>query len=485
LIDFVQVRDLPTWTKRLFSEEEINYTEQRAAMHWALRLPNHDEQHPKLAGKVHEQLERMYALVEKIHAGQYRGATGEVIQDVVNIGVGGSDLGPLMVSHALSDFKVNTVKPLKMHFVSTMDGSQLSDLLHQLRPETTLFIISSKSFGTIDTLYNAQTARQWLEKQLGQSEAVDQHHFIGVSTKPEKMTEWGIASHNQFLLWDWVGGRYSLWSCIGLPIALNIGVHGFKRLLAGAHAIDEHFQNAPLRQNIPVLMGILGIWNHNFLGIQTQAILPYDGRLKYFSAYLQQLEMESNGKSIQRNGQKVELETCPIVWGEVGPNAQHAFYQLLHQGAHKVSCEFIAPVNRYAANQFTYVKNANALIDQHHLALSNCLAQSRLLAFGNQALDAEEVAGLENYQKYEGNQPSTTILLKELNPYTLGMLVALYEHKVFVQSVLWNINAFDQWGVEKGKQIANQVLPILTGTEKDYVDFDSSTRGLLDILLGK
>ena len=485
LIDFAQVRDLSTWTKRLFSEEEINYTEQRAAMHWALRLPKHDEQHPKLAGKVHEQLERMYALVEKIHAGQYRGATGEVIQDVVNIGVGGSDLGPLMVSHALSDFKVNTVKPLKMHFVSTMDGSQLSDLLHQLRPETTLFIISSKSFGTIDTLYNAQTARQWLEKQLGQSEAVDQHHFIGVSTKPEKMTEWGIASHNQFLLCDWVGGRYSLWSCIGLPIALNIGVHGFKRLLAGAHAIDEHFQNAPLRQNIPVLMGILGIWNHNFLGIQTQAILPYDGRLKYFSAYLQQLEMESNGKSIQRNGQKVELETCPIVWGEVGPNAQHAFYQLLHQGAHKVSCEFIAPVNRYAANQFTYVKNANALIDQHHLALSNCLAQSRLLAFGNQALDAEEVAGLENYQKYEGNQPSTTILLKELNPYTLGMLVALYEHKVFVQSVLWNINAFDQWGVEKGKQIANQVLPILTGTEKDYVDFDSSTRGLLDILLGK
>ncbi|UBQ37761.1 glucose-6-phosphate isomerase [Acinetobacter johnsonii] len=485
LIDFAQVRDLSTWTKRLFSEEEINYTEQRAAMHWALRLPKHDEQHPKLAGKVHEQLERMYALVEKIHAGQYRGATGEVIQDVVNIGVGGSDLGPLMVSHALSDFKVNTVKPLKVHFVSTMDGSQLSDLLHQLRPETTLFIISSKSFGTIDTLYNAQTARQWLEKQLGQSEAVDQHHFIGVSTKPEKMTEWGIASQNQFLLWDWVGGRYSLWSCIGLPIALNIGVQGFQRLLAGAHAIDEHFQNAPLRQNIPILMAILGIWNHNFLGIQTQAILPYDGRLKYFSAYLQQLEMESNGKSIQRNGQKVELDTCPIVWGEVGPNAQHAFYQLLHQGAHKVSCEFIAPVNRYASNQFTYVKNANALIDQHHLALSNCLAQSRLLAFGNQALDADEVSSLENYQKYDGNQPSTTILLKELNPYTLGMLIALYEHKVFVQSVLWNINAFDQWGVEKGKQIANQVLPILTGTAKDYSDFDSSTRGLLDILLGK
>ena len=485
LVQWAQTQDLTSWIKRLFSTEEINYTEQRAAMHWALRLPKDDQSHPELAKQVHTQLERMYALVEKIHAGQCRGATGEVIQDVVNIGVGGSDLGPLMVSHALSDFKKSTYKPLNVHFVSTIDGSQLSDLLHQLRPETTLFIISSKSFGTIDTLSNAQTVRLWLEKALGQESQILKHHFIGVSTKPEKMTEWGIASHNQFLLWDWVGGRYSLWSCIGLPIALNIGVQGFKRLLAGAHAIDEHFQNAPLRQNIPILMAVLGIWNHNFLEIQTQAILPYDGRLKYFSAYLQQLEMESNGKSIQRNGQKVELETCPIVWGEVGPNAQHAFYQLLHQGAHKVSCEFIAPVNRYAANQFTYVKNANALIDQHHLALSNCLAQSRLLAFGNQALDAEEVAGLENYQKYEGNQPSTTILLKELNPYTLGMLVALYEHKVFVQSVLWNINAFDQWGVEKGKQIANQVLPILTGTEKDYVDFDSSTRGLLDILLGK
>ncbi|WP_254592246.1 glucose-6-phosphate isomerase [Acinetobacter bouvetii] len=485
LLDLAKARDLATWIKRLFSEEEINYTEQRAAMHWALRLPPKDEIHPKLADQVHEQLERMYALVEKIHAGQYRGATGEVIQDVVNIGVGGSDLGPMMVSHALSDFKVKTAKPLKVHFVSTMDGSQLSDILHQLRPETTLFIISSKSFGTIDTLYNAQTARQWLEKQLGQSETVNCHHFVGVSTKPEKMTEWGICPDKQFRLWDWVGGRYSLWSCIGLPIALNIGVEGFKKLLAGAYAVDEHFKNAAFHQNIPVLMAVLGLWNLNYLDIQTHAVLPYDGRLKYFSAYLQQLEMESNGKSIQRTGKKVETNTCPIVWGEVGPNAQHAFYQLLHQGTHAVSCDFIAPVQRYTSNQFTYVESADALIDQHHLALSNCLAQSRLLAFGNQALDTEEVKTLQEYKQYEGNQPSTTILVKELNPYTLGMLVALYEHKVFVQSVLWNINAFDQWGVEKGKEIANQVLPILNGTAKEYSDFDSSTRGLLDILLGK
>ena len=485
LVAWANAQELTPWIKRLFSTEEINYTENRAAMHWALRLPKNDQVHPELAKQVHEQLDRMYALVNKIHDGQYRGATGEVIQDVVNIGVGGSDLGPVMVSHALSDYKVKTVKPLAVHFVSTMDGSQLSELLHQLRPETTLFIISSKSFGTIDTLSNAQTVRQWLEKSLGKSESLLKNHFIGVSTKPEKMTEWGIAAENQLLLWDWVGGRYSLWSCIGLPIALSIGVEGFKQLLAGAYAVDEHFQNAPFEKNIPVLMGLLGVWNNNFLNIQTHAVLPYDGRLKYFAAYLQQLEMESNGKSVQRNGEKVQLDTCPIVWGEVGPNAQHAFYQLLHQGSHSVSCDFIAPVKRYNANQFTYVENAEALIEQHHLALSNCLAQSRLLAFGNQALDQKELANLPLYQQYSGNQPSTTILLQELNPYSLGMLITMYEHKVFVQSVLWNINPFDQWGVEKGKEIANQLLPILNGDEKDLSTLDVSTQGLIQILLGK
>ena len=485
LNQFAQKKNLNHWIERLFSTEQINYTEQRAAMHWALRLPKHDLVHTALSDQVHVQLDRMYALVNQIHAGQYRGCTGEVIQDVVNIGVGGSDLGPLMVSHALSDFKVKTKKPLGVHFVSTMDGSQLSDLLHQLRPETTLFIISSKSFGTIDTLSNAQTVRQWLEKSLGDDTCSVRHHFIGVSTKPEKMTEWGIAPENQFLLWDWVGGRYSLWSCIGLPIALSIGVEGFKQLLAGAYAVDQHFQTAPLDQNIPVLMGLLGVWNNNFLDIQTHAVLPYDGRLKYFASYLQQLEMESNGKSIQRNEQKVELDTCPILWGEVGPNAQHAFYQLLHQGTHSVSCDFIAPVQRYNANQFTYVENADALIAQHYLALSNCLAQSRLLAFGNQALDQNELEQLPEYKQYAGNQPSTTMLLNELNPYSLGMLIALYEHKVFVQSVIWNINPFDQWGVEKGKEIANQILPVLNGDQSDLSKLDASTQGLLKVLLNK
>ncbi|MCH4244364.1 glucose-6-phosphate isomerase [Acinetobacter gerneri] len=485
LIDFAHEQNLPEWIGRLFSTEKINYTENRAVMHWALRLPKNDTVHPELAEQVHVQLERMYSLVEKIHAGQYRGSTGEVIRDVVNIGVGGSDLGPLMVTHALSDFKVQTEQALNVHFVSTMDGSQLSDLLHKFRPETTLFIISSKSFGTIDTLSNAQTARCWLEKALGQSSSILKCHFIGVSTKPEKMSEWGICPENQLLLWDWVGGRYSLWSCIGLPIALSIGVEGFKQLLHGAYLVDQHFQDTDFKSNIPVLMGMLGVWNSNFLKMQTHAVLPYDGRLKYFASYLQQLEMESNGKSISRQDQKISQSTCPIVWGEVGPNAQHAFYQLLHQGTHSVSCDFIAAVHRYNANQFTYAENADELVAQHHLALSNCLAQSRLLAFGNQALNVDEVQDLPLYKQYEGNQPSTTMLIQELNPLSLGMLIALYEHKVFVQSVIWNINPFDQWGVEKGKEIANQLLPILNGSQSDVSKLDASTKALIKILLGK
>ena len=485
LVQWAHAQDLAPWIKRLFSCETINYTEQRAAMHWALRLPKQHTEHTGIADQVHEQLERMFNLVNKIHAGQCRGSTGEVIQDVVNIGVGGSDLGPLMVTQALSDFKHAPAKPLNVHFVSTVDGSQLSDLLHQLRPETTLFIISSKSFGTIDTLSNAQTVRLWLEKALGQAAQILKHHFIGVSTKADKMTEWGIAADNQFLLWDWVGGRYSLWSCIGLPIALTIGVEGFKQLLAGAHAIDQHFQTAPFEKNIPVLMGLLGAWNTNFLDIQTHAVLPYDGRLKYFAPYLQQLEMESNGKSIQRNGKKVTFDTCPIIWGEVGPNAQHAFYQLLHQGTHAVSSDFIAPIRRYNTNQFTYAENADALTAQHHLALSNCLAQSRLLAFGNQVLDNKEVSDLPLYKQYTGNQPSSTLLLDELNPYSLGMLIAMYEHKVFVQSVLWNINPFDQWGVEKGKEIADQLRPLLSAELADLSALDASTQGLIKVLRGK
>lgn len=484
LMTLAEEKALKSWIQRLFSQECINDTENRAAMHWALRLPENSEQHTDLSEEVHAQLKRMYCLVEQVHAGQYRGATGEVVTDVVNIGVGGSDLGPLMVTYALSDFKVQTTKPLMMHFVSTMDGSQLSELLHQLRPETTLFIISSKSFGTIDTLSNAETVRSWLIKALGQSDAVLKNHFVAVSTNVKKMTEWGIHPDRQFLMWDWVGGRYSLWSCIGLPIALTIGVDGFKEFLSGAYCMDEHFQSASFQNNLPVLLGMIGVWNTNYLNIQTHAVLPYDGRMKYFASYLQQLEMESNGKSTQRDQNHVEGTTCPIVWGEVGPNAQHAFYQLLHQGTQAVSSDFIAPIQRYTAKQFTYADNEDELIEQHHLALANCLAQSRLLAFGSQSLSENELAQLPKYQHYTGNQPSSTILVDELNPRTLGMLIALYEHKVFVQSVIWNINPFDQWGVEKGKAIANQILPMLNGKHADLDDLDSSTQGLIQLLLG-
>ncbi len=491
LMALASAKKLDHWVERLFSGDTLNHSEGRAAMHWMLRTPenysagNLSEVHQG----VHTQLQRMYRLVEKIHAGQYRGVTGEVITDVVNIGVGGSDLGPLMATYALSDFEVKTAKPLGVHFVSTMDGSQLSELLYRLRPATTLFIISSKSFGTIDTLTNAETVRIWLQKRLGTSKAALDNHFIGVSCNTKAMTQWGIAKENQLLLWDWVGGRYSLWSCIGLPIALMIGVEGFKSFLEGAHAMDMHFRNAPFSQNLPVLMALIGVWNSNFLGMQTQAILPYDGRLKYFASYLQQLEMESNGKSITRDDEWVNTTTCPIVWGEVGPNAQHAFYQLLHQGTHAVSSDFIAPIKRYNAEQFTYSDSAESLVEQHHLALANCLAQSRLLAFGNGALEdgtdqkQREIEASPLYKQYRGNQPSTTILMEALTPKTLGMLIALYEHKVFVQSVIWNINPFDQWGVEKGKEIANQLLPLLSGDLTELSAVDSSTRGLIERLI--
>lgn len=498
LVKLATERDLPEWIQRLFSQEKVNQSEGRAAMHWALRAPKEalnnllDEQ--AVAEEIEATFKKMADLVAKIHAGQYRGATGEVITDVVNIGVGGSDLGPLMATCALSDFEVETVKPLGIHFVSTIDGSQLSDLLYRLRPETTLFIISSKSFGTIDTLTNAETVRQWLFKALGNSPMTLKNHFIGVSANRIAMTKWGIHEDHQLQLWDWVGGRYSLWSSIGLPIALLIGVSGFRAFLEGAFSMDQHFREAPFTHNIPVLLGLIGIWNSNYLDMQTHAILPYDGRLKYFASYLQQLEMESNGKSINREDEAVQYATCPIIWGEVGPNAQHAFYQLLHQGTHSVSADFIAPIERYNHSQFTYHENSEALIEQHQLSLANCLAQSRLLAFGNKVDEVQmnaakdpqksqesgKPSALRAKMQYEGNQPSTTILVKALTPKTLGMLIALYEHKVFVQSVIWNINPFDQWGVEKGKEIANQLLPILSGMDKaGFSQLDSSTQGLI------
>jgi glucose-6-phosphate isomerase len=490
LIGLADASDLGGWIEKFFGGALINDTEGRSAMHWALRAPYNECNSKSADGDdialdvdaVEAQLVRLQAIVEKIHAGQWRGCTGEVITDVVNVGVGGSDLGPLMACRALEDARSTDGRKINIHFVSTVDGSQLSHLLNVLSPHQTLFVVSSKSFTTVDTLYNATTAQGWLYRHLGDHRSVMQCHFLGVSAHAEKMTEWGICPDNQLLLWPWVGGRYSVWSAIGLPLALILGGDGFRCFLAGAHEMDEHFCAAPWLENIPVLMALIGVWNNNFLGIHAHAVLPYDGRLKYLPAYLSQLEMESNGKSVTRTGKYVSYETCPVVWGEVGPNAQHAFYQLLHQGTSRVSCDFIVAAHRYLGSE--YADEAQELGRQHEMALANCLAQSRLLALGEHALPS----GVDRpmHSRYQGGQPSTTFLLDELNPHTLGMLLAAYEHKVFVQAVLWDINPFDQWGVEMGKAIATETLAMLQNVD-GWLDggadakspTDSSTAGLI------
>lgn len=483
LFQLARQSKLEEWIGKLFAGEPVNCTEGRPAMHWALRLPRDaacQVDGDDITAQVHEQLDRMERIVNKLHSGQWRGVTGEVVTDVVNIGVGGSDLGPLMVSDALCDSVMPTSSRLTMHFASTMDGSQLSQLLRTLNPHSTLFIISSKSFTTIDTLSNADTARHWLQHTLGSKPGVAHCHFLGVSSAVAKMTEWGISEEHQLQIWDWVGGRYSLWSAIGLPIALTTGMDGFRHLLAGAHLMDEHFKSAPWESNLPVLMAMIGVWNTNILGINAQAVLPYDGRLKHLPLYLEQLEMESNGKSVTREGKPVEHHTCPIIWGDVGPNAQHAFYQLLHQGTEAVTCDFIMPARRYHQSHDEVMEE---LVAQHELALANCLAQSRLLALGDAAL--KEPESMPSYQRYRGNQPSSTLLLDELTPYSLGALIAMYEHKVFVQSVIWGINPFDQWGVEMGKRLAVDTLARIRGETRELVGADSSTAGLLGRILGE
>lgn len=467
----------------LLGGKPINNSELRPALHTALRLPAKaklfvDDEDINLA--VQASLEKMQQLVAKLQAGQWRGITGLPITDVVNLGVGGSDLGPLMVCHALADFKPKGIASLNIHFASTIDGSQLAERLKQLNPATTLFIFSSKSFSTIDTLTNANTARHWLVDKLGKEALVVKQHFIGVSASKHKMTAWGIAKEHQLIFWDWVGGRYSLWSAIGLPIALKIGMDGFRELLAGAHALDKHFANSSLANNLPVLLALTGIWNINFLNIRAQAILPYDGRLKYFPDYLTQLEMESNGKSTTLEGEAVDYATCPILWGELGPNAQHAFYQLLHQGTEAVNCDFIAPIHRY--DEIKDSETRRQFQDQHRLSLANCFAQSRLLMLGDAATPKLTTDEFMPHMLYRGNQPSTTLLMDELTPYNLGQLIALYEHKVFVQSAIWNINPFDQWGVELGKKIALTTEQALLANNQQAITlaFDPSTSGLLN-----
>lgn len=460
----------------LVTGKPVNSTEGRAALHTALRTPagkslNVDGE--DIIAGVQRTLAKMESLVATLHSGQWRGYSGEAIDTVVNIGVGGSDLGPLMTCHALSEFKPDSTKGIELHFVSSMDGSQLSGLLSRLNPATTLFVLSSKSFTTIDTLANADTARQWLaDASALEMEVILRHHFIGITAQPDKASDWGIPSQNQLLFWDWTGGRYSMWSAIGLPIAISIGMEGFRELLAGAHSIDSHYHRAPLRQNLPVLLALVEIWNINLLDIHAHAILPYDGRLAHLPAYLEQLEMESNGKSVRLDGCDTENRTCPVLWGEIGPNAQHAFYQLLHQGTESVMCDFIVPAKRYT-------DRSQPLQQQHRLALANCLAQARVLALGDKALDEESATAAPPWKRYRGNQPSTVILLDELTPYSLGQLIAIYEHKVYTQAVIWGINPFDQWGVELGKKMATAMLSEFDEPGREGA-LDSATRGLLN-----
>jgi len=470
--------DLKAWIEKLFSGDTINDSENRPALHTALRLPADSELNvggDNIVSGIQDTLGRMQQVVERIHAGQWRGYCGRPVDTIVNIGVGGSDLGPFMASRALSEVRVAGARKLEIIFVSTMDGSQIAERLDSLDPATTLFIISSKSFTTIDTLSNANTALQWLRQASGaEDEVLFRRHFIGISADNERMADWGIPPNSRLALWDWIGGRYSMWSATGLPIALEIGMPGFKQMLAGAHAMDQHFRAQRFEKNLPVMLALIGIWNINFLNIRAHAILPYDGRLGHLPAYLEQLEMESNGKSVSRDGADIDYNTCPILWGEVGPNAQHAFYQLLHQGTESVMCDFVVPARRYQET------GNPELQQQHKLTLANCLAQSRILALGDTVIDEDNTTPF--FKRYSGNQPSTTLMLDELTPYSFGQLIALYEHKVFVQSVIWNINPFDQWGVELGKQVATTLIdPLSQPTSQS--DFDSSTNGLLKSIL--
>ena len=472
--------DLKAWIEKLFNGDKVNTSENRPALHTALRLPADNElivDGEDIVSGIHDTLGRMEQIVNRIHAGQWRGFSGRPVDTIVNIGVGGSDLGPFMASKALSDTSVPGAKRLKIIFVSTMDGSQIAEHLDSLNPATTLFIISSKSFSTIDTLSNANTALQWLRQASGaDDEVLFRRHFIGVSANNERMAEWGIPPNSRLALWDWIGGRYSMWSATGLPIALEIGMDGFREMLAGAHQMDRHFREQDFDKNLPVMLAMIGIWNINFLNIRAHAILPYDGRMSHLPAYLEQLEMESNGKSVSREGVTIDYNTCPILWGEIGPNAQHAFYQLLHQGTESVMCDFVVPARRYQDS------GNPELQEQHKLTLANCLAQSRILALGDTVIDSDETAPY--FKRYGGNQPSTTLMLDEVTAFSFGQLIALYEHKVFVQSVIWNINPFDQWGVELGKEVATTLMEPLSRPSVE-TDFDSSTSGLLKSILAQ
>ncbi len=460
----------------MFTGDKINATENRAVLHVALR--NRSNTPIRVDGQdvmpdVNAVLARMKAFSEKIISGEWKGYTGQPITDVVNIGIGGSDLGPVMVTEALKPYKNH----LKLHFVSNVDGTHIAETLKGLSPQTTLFLVASKTFTTQETMTNAGTARQWLLQAAGDDGSVAKH-FAALSTNAGEVSKFGIDTENMFPFWDWVGGRYSLWSAIGLSVALSIGFENFEELLAGAHAMDGHFRETPFGQNLPVTLALIGIWYNNFHGAQTQAILPYDQYLHRFAAYFQQGDMESNGKFVGRDGQPVDYQTGPILWGEPGTNGQHAFYQLIHQGTKLIPCDFIAPALSH-----------NPIGEHHKILLSNFFAQTEALMNGKtkEEVEAEfvkagkkldEVKDIVPFKVFEGNRPTNSILLKEITPYSLGNLIALYEHKIFVQGVIWNIFSFDQWGVELGKQLASKIYPELQNDD-DVTAHDSSTNGLI------
>ncbi len=478
LLQLARAVDVPSWRDRMFAGEPINNTEGRSVLHTALR--NRSNTPVMVQGKdvmpeVNRVLGQMERFSSQIRCGEWKGYTGKPITDLVNIGIGGSNLGPLMACEALRHYQT---PELRVHFVSNVDATHLVETLKPLNPETTLFIVASKTFTTQETLTNAHAARAWCLDALKQEQAIARH-FVAVSTNADAVAAFGIDTDNMFVFWDWVGGRYSLWSAIGLPIAIAVGMERFYELLDGAHAMDEHFRSADLRQNMPVILALLGVWYANFAGAATHAVLPYDQYLRLLPDYLQQADMESNGKRVTRGGELVDYTTGPVLWGMAGTDGQHAFYQLIHQGTQLIPADFIVPVRSH-----------NELGDQHEKLLANCLAQTEALMLGkteHEAREELESSGLKRemveellpHKLFPGNIPTNTLLIDKLTPQRLGSLIAMYEHKIFVQGIVWNINSFDQWGVELGKQLAAVILPELQG-EPAGREHDCSTASLIE-----
>ena len=478
VFDLAHEADLKTRTEQMFSGEKINSTEHRSVLHVALR--NRSNTPIMVDGvdvmpPVNKVLDHIRDFSEQVRNGAWKGYTGQPITDVVNIGIGGSDLGPVMVTEALMHYGHPR---LNVHFVSNVDGTHIAETVKRLNPETTLFIIASKTFTTQETIVNAESAKRWFLEHAKVTSAVAKH-FVAVSTNAKAVAAFGIDTKNMFEFWDWVGGRYSLWSAIGLSIALSVGMENFEELLLGAHEMDQHFRTTPFEKNLPVILGLLGIWYNNLFGAESHAVIPYDQYLHRFPAYLQQGDMESNGKGVTRNGQRVDYSTGPIIWGEPGTNGQHAFFQLLHQGTKLIPVDFLAPA-----------QSQNPVGEHHAILLSNFFAQTEALMKGKtedearaelqkSGLHGSELEELLPHKVFPGNRPTNTILFKKLTPRTLGSLIALYEHKIFVQGVVWDVNSFDQWGVELGKQLAKAILPELAGTAP-VSEHDSSTNGLME-----